>query len=143
MNRILICVFLLFSSCSSRTVEDYREEAAVITHAIVKELVDVQTKDALVAKIPRLKKKFNELAEVIIEAAEFEEKHPSLNASEVSNYVYLVNNRLKEELERLYAIDGARQIIEKSQSEALHRLAAFEHRKEALKGKKISQTLTH
>ena len=72
---------------------------------------------------PQLKEHFESLINLMIQAREFEQKHlEAENGLEEEGS----SARLEEELRRVYGIEGGREIIEKSQHEALFRLDAYE-----------------
>ena len=67
----------------------------------------------------------------MIEARKFQEEEPF----EPDTTNTLVSDMLKEELKRIYKLEGGREVIEKAQKEALIRLDAFER---SLKKKKTA-----
>lgn len=106
-------IFLFLISCSPSSLADLRYEGEAQTKKLALELRTIETKEDLQKAIPRLKKRFNKIADLLIEAREFpkEEAEPSF-ASE----------QLFAELARLYEMPGGRELIESSQMEAIHRL---------------------
>jgi len=91
---------------------------------LVKDLQKVQTHDDLVHMLPRLKKHFDRLADVIIQAKQYQKKHP--NEEAVIYFTSEHDELLLEELQRIYLIEGARALVEKAEREALLRLDAQE-----------------
>ena len=60
----------------------------------------------------------------MIEAKEYQKKHPDELPPE--SVVHLSNDQLKDQLRRIYLIEGGREIVERAQQEALVRLDAYE-----------------
>ena len=109
--RSWILIFLV--SCGPATVADLRCEGEAQTRKLAEELREIETKEELQRALPRLKKRFNKIAELLVEARKYstEEVEPSY-ASE----------QLFAELARLYEMSGGRELIETAQTEAVHRL---------------------
>jgi hypothetical protein len=118
----------LLVGCNSRSLEDFQEEGESQTLALVKELQMIHHRDELIEAIPRLQKRFDKLVQVAINAREFYEKHAFLELLEVSKKGHELSDQLRFELQRLYRLEGGKEIIEKCQEPALHRLDAFEKR---------------
>ncbi len=75
---------------------------------------------------PELKKHFESLINLMIQAREFQQKHLDDLGTEVAYEEDSADIRLEEELRRIYGIEGGREIIERCQHEALFRLDAYE-----------------
>ena len=127
---ILYLILSLLCSCGPSSIEEYKSSAAAINRQIYQELKTVQTREELLSKQIFLKKKFIELAEVIIAAAEYSQKHPDTELNEQHGYPEHVASLLREELERIYQIDGCREIVEKSQEMGKEKLDTYERRKQ-------------
>lgn len=111
MRKIILIAFLLFG-CSPSTFQDLRIEAEAETRRLAQELKAIETKEDLVRAIPRLKKRYSRLADLLIEARKYQEKgEPSLASEE-----------LFIELARLYELPGGRELIESAQTAAIRRL---------------------
>ena len=94
--------------------------------ALVEELRKIDNREQLARAQPLLKKYFEDFVTLMIRAREFQEKHFDINnelsiASESS-----ISSQLEEQLRRIYALEGGRELIERAQQEALVRLDAFE-----------------
>lgn len=102
---------LLLTGCSS--FEDLRLQGEAETQKLARELKAIETKEDLQRTIPRLKKRFNKMADLVIEARSFskEDTKPSLASEE-----------LFIELARLYEMPGGRELIETAQMDAVLRL---------------------
>jgi hypothetical protein len=107
-------------------MEDFRQEGEAHSRALTKDLKAIQAREDLPKIMPKLKKRFNDLIDLMITARTYQQKHPeeeimeSPFASEPASFLLL------EELQRVYALEGGREAIENAQREALIRLDAFE-----------------
>jgi len=127
---LLFSFLLLFSSCSKTTVEDYQEEGLEIVRVLVHELHKIDNRQQLLESSLKLENLFNELVDLMIVAQEFQKHSP--NQKETPYKTHLLSHRLRLELNRLYQIEGCRQLIEKYEEQALHRLDFYEKRKNSL-----------
>lgn len=128
MKIFCFCSFLLvFCSCSPGSLEDYQYEGEAFARSLVKELKKIQTNEDLKGAEPLLKKKFNALVDLMIEAKEFQRKHPQEEEVDVMHYNHPHSEALLEELKRVYLIEGGREMVEKTQREALIRLDGYLH----------------
>lgn len=109
-------------ACSRNSLEDFKEEAKGITRTISETLRQIHTREELIKQAPRLKKLFNDLTDIIIASNEFQKKHPKEDRPALNAEDRLQSDILREELNRIYRLEGGREIIEKTQEEALHRL---------------------
>lgn len=109
-------IFLFLCSCSPTSLEDLRYEGEVQTKKLALELRAIETREELQRSIPKLKKRFNKIADLLVQCREFQkiESEPSA-ASE----------QLFAELARLYEMPGGRELIESAQVEAIHRLNRY------------------
>ena len=113
----------LLCGCSPSSLEDFHYEGESRCKALVHDLQKIQNREELTRAIPKLKKTFEELVTLMIHAREFQENHPADNEVAFEN---TFSSLLEEELRRIYAMEGGREIIEHAQQEALVRLDAFE-----------------
>lgn len=118
----LFCVACV--SCGSHSIEDFREEGRATTLSLTQELRQVHSRTELVACSNRLKQLFNDLVDTMIAAHEHHEREKT----ELSQEDHEVSDQLRAELNRIYRIEGAKEVIEKCQEAALHRLDAYEKR---------------
>ena len=115
-----IFFLLLFAACSSSTVEDFQDEGDAIQRSLVKEMHSVHSLEDLKDAVPRLRHRFNKLVDVVIEARQ------SLPNVEAAPTYSGWSASLRSEMLRIYAWEGARDVMEIAQREALTRLDAFE-----------------
>src|SRR3989344_2543522 len=96
-------ILLFLTSCRPATFEDLRWEGEEQTRKLSVELRAIQSKEDLQKAIPKLRKRFNQIARLLIEAKKFscQEIEPSPAAEE-----------LFTELARLYEMSGGIELIE-------------------------------
>ena len=110
--------------CSPNSLDDYQKEGQAICRILCKELTAAQTREDLLKAEPILKKKFDELVELMMEAKLYQIKHHDETVLDDQNPF---SEELLYELTRIYSqIEGGREIIERAQKEALFRLDGFE-----------------
>jgi hypothetical protein len=122
----IIGVFFLFlCSCSPNSYEEFQQEGEAHCRLLVATLQKIENRKQLLFAEPALKKHFEGLIDLMIEAREFQEK-----LEDVSNESIFgensTNTSLELELRRIYTIEGGREVIERAQQEALVRLDAYE-----------------
>ncbi|MDE3047818.1 MAG: hypothetical protein KGI83_05645 [Verrucomicrobiota bacterium] len=96
-------------------MDDVRCEGEAQTRLLAKELRSIETQEDLQKAIPKLRKRYNKIADLLIEA-----KHVSgeeMDGSEASEELFA-------ELARIYEMPGGREAIELAQAQALQRLQA-------------------
>ncbi len=106
-------IFLLLASCSPSSIDDLRCEGEAETRKLAILLKTIDTKEELVRALPRIKKRYNKLADLLLLARNFQEK-----GGESS----LASEELFAELARLYEMPGGKELIESAQSEAIRKL---------------------
>lgn len=124
---ILILISSLFlSACGSHSSEDFREDGDATMRLLIKELQAIHSYSTLSAAAPKLKRLFNDLVDTMLKAREYHESHPAAEISDLSPKNHASSEQLRTELNRIYRLDGGRELIEKCQEGALLRLDAFE-----------------
>lgn len=118
----LVGIHSLFISCSSRTLEDYRDEGEGVVRALAAELKKIRTRDDLLVHAPRLKQLFDSLVDIIIEAEAYQNAHPEAELVLHHKRDQSASDQLRIELNRVLHLEGGREVIEKVQEEALSRL---------------------
>ncbi|MES2122960.1 MAG: hypothetical protein V4492_09350 [Chlamydiota bacterium] len=126
-------IFLLFSGCAPSTLSDFRHEGESRCREILIVLEQIEDREQLLRSEPALKKHFETLITLMIEARKYQESHPE-DALTESEYSLVVESELQEELRRIYQIEGGREVVERTQHEALVRLDAFERELSRKKG---------
>jgi hypothetical protein len=121
MIRKLFWIFVLISGCGPATVEETQASGSAVVSQLIEELREITSRHDLEQALPRLRRYFDRLTDLMLvledpSDVELSEKH------------HAQSELLKEELIRVYQLDGGRELIEKAQRESLKRLDAAEHR---------------
>ena len=128
-SRYFSLVCLLFAiglgGCSPASQEDYYREGRRLTQVLIDQLQSVQSHEQLLAIESDLKNAFDSLVALMIQSREFQDQQGEGAFEEASEESAL----LKEALLRVYAIEGGRELIEKTEQEALIRLDAYERQR--------------
>jgi hypothetical protein len=124
-KRILLLVCLFLFGCQPTSLEDFQWEGSSLVRVLLKDLRKIETREDLIVMEPVLKKDFEKIVELIIQARTFQQKNPE---SEISfqNINPTLNLSVKEELKRIYEMEGGRECMERSQREAMLKLDAKE-----------------
>ena len=105
---------LLLSSCGPSTFEDLRIEGEAQTRRLAEELQSIENKEDLQKALPKIKKRFNKLADVLVDVKKFPKKE-DLESSFASEQLFI-------ELARIYEMPGGRELVENSQKQAIRKL---------------------
>ncbi len=133
MTKCLFIFMLFFWGCAPTSMNDFQHEGEARCRILIKELEKIETREQLLCAEVRLKKHFEALVDLMIAAREFQRSHMDDIPNEIENPVEVL---LQEQLRRIYSIESGREIIERSQQEALVRLDANE-RAQTKKNSKI------
>jgi hypothetical protein len=137
--KLWIWALLLLCSCSPSSSLDFQHEGEARCRQLTQELQKIENREQLVQAESRLKQHFENLVDLMISAKEFQRDHLD-DVSQDSVYEEsVIETALQEQLRRIYDIEGGREIIERSQQEALVRLDAYE-RSIAKKNEKLKVT---
>jgi hypothetical protein len=114
---------MFLCGCSPSSLEEYRYEGENLAREIAWELARVHSEEDLVAVAPRVKKKFAAMVDLMVAARRHQKKrgegeNPWGGSEEASDF-------LKEEMMRIYEIEGCREAMQEIQRESLHRLDLF------------------
>lgn len=116
-DRILRCLSCLslvgILSCSPVSLEDLKCQSDAEMKKLLVELQCIQSKEDVQRSSKRLKKRFNQMAKLLIAARKF----PNVESDSSS-----IGEELFVEFARIYEIPGARDSIESIQVEAVHAL---------------------
>lgn len=121
MKKLFI-IFLLLLGCTPSSYEDFQFEGDAHCRKMLNTLKCIQDRQQLLQSQPILRQHFEDLVDLMIEARKFQQR--SLEAKEFYPSFYSI--ALKEELKRLYKIEGGREIIERTQKQAFLRLGVVE-----------------
>lgn len=120
---LIVSSLVFLCGCHISSCEAYKKQGKKLTHEIANEFKGVESKDDLMKRSAKIKKKIDKLTKLMIEA--FHECKittaidSEINSSEESD-------RLLYELQRVCEIEGAQEIIERMQREALDKLDEFD-----------------
>lgn len=134
-NSIFFFLLMVLCCCSPGSLDDYQKEGQLLCRHLAKELKNIHTREELLKAELSVKKKFDQLVELILEARQYQINHPDEYAASMDEQNPF-SEELLFELKRLYAhIEGGREIIERAQKEALIRLDGFEKKLDKKKKK--------
>jgi len=112
MIRILF-ILLALVGCSTPG-ERARHDGEQLVRQLTARLEQIRSREELLQAQPELRKLFLSIAQLAAQADSSSAPAPSVDP--------LLNRRLKEEMIRIYALDGGRQLIEEAQKSALYHL---------------------
>jgi hypothetical protein len=118
-----LSAFLL--ACSPQSIDEFQEEGEGIVRSLIHELQEISTQEELLAAAGQLQSYFNRLVSVMIAAEEHLKAFPQEKGSVSAPWNRELNEQLRLELHRIYKIKGGKQLIEKTQEKALHRLDIY------------------
>ena len=133
---VISLVLVGLVGCSPHSLEDYQYEGEAQARALVKELKKIHTREELSSALPKLKKQFHQFVQLMIQAKEFQLKHPEYEEVDPAYFDHTYTEALKTELVRVCKLEGGREMIEKAQREALIQLDGFD---KALRKKRTQQ----
>jgi hypothetical protein len=131
-----IGTLLLLYSCSPSSSEEFQREGETRCRMLAADLQKIENREQLLLAETILKKHFERLIDLMIEARQFQQKRFEDISTEIPNEENAAEASLENELRRIYAIEGGREIVERAQQEALVRLDAFERALEKKKSTK-------
>lgn len=122
MRRLWVIFLAIFvTACAPSSLQECCEHGEAITLDIARELEKCHSREDLQKSIPRLKKQFMRLVDIIIEASLHQGEPPAFTDGRAGD-------KLLFEMQRVYLIEGGRQLVELAQREALEKLDAFDQR---------------
>lgn len=123
--RLTLCfaILALLTNCSPDSLVDYRSEEEARCHALCKTLKEIQYPQDLALKAPSVKSHFEKIVDVILLARAYQINHPDEVVEPIDP---IFQQALKDELMRVYQLEGGREMVEKAAHEALIRLDARE-----------------
>ncbi|HEV3270344.1 MAG TPA: hypothetical protein VGZ69_06855 [Candidatus Rhabdochlamydia sp.] len=121
MKKFFLAFFILLG-CNPSSYEDFQLEGNAHCRRMLNTLKCIQDRQQLVQAQPILRQHFEDLVDLMIAARKFQQG--GLDPKELYPSFYSI--ALKEELKRLYEIEGGREIVEKAQKQAFLRLGAWE-----------------
>ena len=134
LNFLFLTFILLFSSCSSSKPEDFREDGRSISKSLINQLKHIQSKENLIERASLLEELFTNLTEVMINAKNCSEEN-YFEIMPLEQEDYLISDKLRFELNRIYRIPGAKEVMEKIQEKAFKLLDLSEQQRQKRKTK--------
>lgn len=123
MRQGLFLLFLLsLGGCAPSSLDDFQQEGDALCRQMIEQLQKIHTREDLLKAVPLLGVRFDAMVELMIQARLYQQKHPD----DESFYESKWSDSLRDELLRLYTLEGGRDLIERAQREPLLRLDAFE-----------------
>jgi hypothetical protein len=124
--KFFVWTLLLLYSCTPNSSADFQHEGEARCRGLIDDLQKIENREQLLRNEQQLKKHFEALVDLMIAAREYQLHH----LDDISQENPLEENpmefTLQEELRRIYAIEGGREVIEHAQHEALVRLDGHE-----------------
>lgn len=118
-----LCLVLL--GCSPNSSYEFQREGKALCRTLANDLKKIESRQQLLQEESKLKKHFESLVSLMIEAKEFQQGTDSDLV--MDSFLEGEEDReLEAELRRIYAIEGGREVIERAEQEALVRLDAYE-----------------
>lgn len=126
MYTIWLVLLFLISGCSPHSSREFQKEGERLCLDLVEILQEVETREGLLAKEKLLQKKFGYFVDLMIQARLWQEGHPEAEEWENTEIFNRASELLRCELSRVYQLEEGREIMERSEQEALVRLDAYE-----------------
>ena len=119
--RFIFFIFcFVLTSCTSNSLEDFRDEGRHTTRALIAELKKIETHQDFAPHSLKLKKLFLEQVQIIDRMHQWRQKHPEAKTPELIALDYQLSEKLEKELARIAKIEGGKKFLQKCQQEALH-----------------------
>jgi hypothetical protein len=119
---VLPLCFLL--ACSPSTLSEWRVEGISIVRDLVEELEQIETLKDLQVRNSSIKKKYNKLVQIMIEAEKYDEEDAVRPGS-------FFSDALRDQYIRIYRIEGGKEELFDMQKEGLHKLDLYLSKKNA------------
>jgi len=119
MHRYFLLLLIFVVGCNPSTLSEWRVEGVSIVRDLVEELESVKTLKDLEGKKFSIKKKYNKLVHVMIEAEKYDEDQSDLRPES------FYSDALRQQYLRIYSIEGGRELLFEIQNESLHKLDLF------------------
>lgn len=114
--KYLFCASAFLTACAPANLSDLRYEAEGEMKKLTVELKKIESSEDVQKSAKRLKKQFNRIADLLLQARNFPLSQEEIPESSPAG------EELFAELARIYEIPGARASIEAAQNEAIRRL---------------------
>jgi transcriptional antiterminator len=125
----LLLFLMIFAGCSPASMQDFRQEGQSVQRALIRDLARVRNREQLLHIQGRLKRRFNKLVKIMIDAKKWQDSHPLSEVSPMTKKDLALSESLRQQLVRVYGIEGCKEIIEGAQADALATLDLFNQRR--------------
>lgn len=119
----MLIALLLLQSCQPTSLDEFQYEGACQVELLLKEMEQIETREDLVRMEPVLKKRFEKIAALVIQAKAFQQKNPDLEPLFLGRSI-LLSEALLDEMRRVYTLEGGRESVERAQRESMLKLDA-------------------
>ena len=121
---VLSVIAIMLSACAPSSMEEFRREGEAISRNFTLQLQKVETREDLVEMLPKIKKCYEEIVDLMIDLSAFKERHfgEAVDAWYASDQ--LASETLMIEMQRIYRLEGGKELMEDAQKESLFRLDA-------------------
>ena len=75
-NMRYLIFMVLLCGCNPSSLEDFQHEGEALCRSIVADVQDINNREDLAKASPKLKKRFNNLVDLMIEARTYSQAHP-------------------------------------------------------------------
>jgi len=124
MKRYIFLAVVFLWGCAPSSMEEYRREGEALCRSFMQDLQKIETREDLVKAIPKIKRHYEEIADLIIQAQNFKKEHLGEAVDPWDSSDMLASEALMFELKRIYRMEGGKELMENAQKEALFRLDA-------------------
>jgi GTP1/Obg family GTP-binding protein len=115
---------LILTACAPTSLDEYRREGEALCRRFTEDLQKIETREDLVKELPKIKRFYEEIADLMIEVKNFKEAHLGEATDTWSTPDDLASETLMIELKRVYRLEGAKELLEGVQRETYFRLDA-------------------
>ncbi len=119
---MLYLLLLVLSACAPSSPADFRQAGDAWAKGFAADLRDIESRDDLERAIPRIKRHYNRLAELVGEVAEWERAHPGVK---VPFEPTQGGDALFIELARVRELPGGKEILEDCEGESIRAILRF------------------
>ncbi len=119
MKWVICLVGVLLCACSPSSMEEFRFEGESIALKLTSDLQEVDTLADLEKIAPKIKKRLDKLTDLMLKLNKYQAKsHEKIQG----NPPFVIGEGLKNEMKRVYAIEGCRAYFEEISSDALQKI---------------------
>ncbi len=129
LHTVFLIAVVLLSACSTQENEKYyRLSSSQVNQSLLEVFRSIHSLSEAKEKSDEMERLFVQLAQIMIAANRYQEKHTLF--WELSDHERERSNAMQKEIERLIAIPGVEDVIQKAQDRGFRRLESYVHLKE-------------